>query len=84
MAKISAVDKGSWEFVNQNDDDDVEDEDDDWVRMCEDDYDGGLHFSLLKLLWFKRNRNSTLTDVVRYWKHLQVNSMLLQETCKPS
>lgn len=44
MAKISAVDKGSWEFVNQNDDDDVEDEDDDWVRMCEDDYDGGFTF----------------------------------------
>lgn len=49
MVGISAVDKGSWEFLSkeqiaesgeENDDDYVEDEDDDWERMYDDEYDG--------------------------------------------
>ncbi|EFO28395.2 atypical/RIO/RIO1 protein kinase [Loa loa] len=48
MARITAVSKGSWEFVSKeqiaennerNDDGDVDDEDDDWVSMYDDDYD---------------------------------------------
>ncbi|VDO50632.1 unnamed protein product [Onchocerca flexuosa] len=48
MARIPVISEDSWEFVNKeqfaennekNDDSDVEDEDDDWVRMYDDDYD---------------------------------------------
>ncbi|VDK85681.1 unnamed protein product [Onchocerca ochengi] len=85
MAKIPVISEDNWEFVNKeqtaehnekSDDSNVEDEDDDWVRMYDDDYDGrtGLGefwdrklmegFSSMKTLCKDRSDRATAEQVL--------------------
>lgn len=59
MARMSAVGEGSWEFLNkeqiaenneENDDSYVEDEDSDWERMYDDEYNGDISVTYLCFL----------------------------------